>query len=163
MIRSQLSRIAVQLESSSDFGLYEVMQELRSLVDQVKADGNWEVAKTWPEADSLAKALMRKHAAASDENVGAACLLALDDLEMVAETEFVIASLASATQRLKRVDRHLFAAVRLALSAGLLSDEEYLDAVGGPDDSAMSLSDIDKHIRVSEKILHTRGIPTSVI
>lgn len=162
-VENEFSRLALLIDGSSDFGLHEVLLQLRSMIEQLKADGTWANLKATPEAQLVVDSLKRRHrAAAEDDSLANACLYALHEAEAIADQEFVIESLTAATRRVKRADHHLFAALRLALLTDLLTDEEYLDAVGGEHEAAMSSFDTQKHIRVAEKILHARGIGTNV-
>lgn len=160
---NEFSRFAVLIDDSSGFGLHEVLLQLRLMIEQLKVDGTWGKLKTAVETQLVVDALKRRHRAAEeDDSLAAACLYALREAEAIADQEFVIESLAVATRRVKRADHHLFAALRLALLTDLLTDAEYLDAVGGEHEAAMSSFDTQKHIRVAEKILHARGIATNV-
>jgi hypothetical protein len=161
MDKSEFGQIAIWINDSSDFEFGEVLVQLRALVEGSKVDGGWTEFKKSPDLQNVVESLQRRQETAVDDSVVAACLYALHDLDSFSNAEYVLVALQRATRNLKRADHRLFAAVRLALAAELISDEDYLDAVGGAHLSAMSSFDVDKHVRVAEKILQLRGVASN--
>ena len=102
----------------------------------------------------MKKALKQRILAANDEAILTGCLSILTISEMVSDVQFIMQALALSARKLRQADAVLYAAVRYALSAGLLDDDSYEEACGGLNMNAL---ECDKHLRVADKILHPLG------
>lgn len=159
MLEFDLRNMPHLIDTSSDFGLPDHLQELRALVEALKESGDWGVAKGRPDLVAVTEALKRRAISAQDETVIAGCVSLLEEAEATSDTEFIINILAKALRRVRTADQALFATVRLAMAADQVSDEEYLGVVGT---GAVSAFDCEKHLRIAELVLNKRGLPTTI-
>lgn len=153
-----IQNVPRKIDAYSDFELPDLFHELRSLIDALKGSGEWEVAKGRADLVAVKEALKRRAISTDNETVMSGCLGLLVEAEETSDTEFIVNILARALRQVRTADRALFAAIRLAMAADQVSDEEYLRVIGV---GAISAFDCEKHLRIAELVLNKRGIATT--
>ncbi len=159
MVEKILQQIASSLDATSDFGLHILFEEISSLLDFLKKNDKLKDFQTNSDYLAIMELIKQRAKNTASDEVAAACLDILFESESIFDTEFAIQALMHATRKMRTADSRLYAAVRLALSVELLSDVAYLEICP---DGNMSALEVDKHLGVAERILHSRQIPTNV-
>ncbi len=139
--------------------LKNLFPEIHSFIEREKSSSHWSVTRNSPDLAAFEKALKHKILATDDDAIRSACLSILTISELNSDSAFIIEALTLSARKLRQADAALYAAVRYALSAGLLDDDSYIEACGGLNMNAL---ECEKHLRIAEKILHPLGISTTV-